>query len=132
LIFVDTSAIYALADRGDSRHKAARATFGHILKSGEPLLTHNYVLVESLALIQHRLGINAAIQFAESASSFEIFWVDAETHNRAIDRLKGSKRQHLSLVDHVSFVFMSSRGIKRAFAYDRDFEVEGFRLLVSG
>jgi predicted nucleic acid-binding protein len=132
LIFIDTSAIYALADRGDPRHKIAKDTLARILESGEPLLTHNYVLVESQALIQHRLGIKAAIQFAESTSSFEVFWVDAELHQRAIDRLQDSKRRHLSLVDHVSFVLMGIRGIGSAFAYDRDFELEGFRLLAPG
>lgn len=129
MIFIDTSAIYALADRADPRHSIAKDTFGGILASGETILTHNYVLVESTALIQHRIGIEAAMQFAASASSFDVFWVDEEMHGEAISRLAASGRRQLSLVDHVSFMFMSSRGIEIAFAYDSDFELEGFRLL---
>jgi len=35
-----------------------------LLESGERLLTHNYVLVESLALLQARLGLAAAVKLA--------------------------------------------------------------------
>lgn len=129
MIFIDTSAIYALADRADPRHRVAKESLSRILASGRSILTHNYVLVESMALIQHRLGAKAAIQFAESASSFDVSWVDAKMHGQAIEQLIASGRRQLSLVDHVSFVFMRSRGIDLAFAFDRDFELAGFGLL---
>jgi hypothetical protein len=35
----------------------------------------------------------------------------------------------VSLVDHASFVLMRALGIGRAFAYDDDFEREGFELV---
>ena len=57
MIFLDTSAIYALADRGDPRNEVAKERFQAVLQGGEGMLTHNYVLVESMALIQHRLGL---------------------------------------------------------------------------
>jgi len=129
LIFLDTSAIYAMADRGDPRHQQAKERFQALLETGEEVLTHNYVLIEAMALIQHRLGVVAALKFADSASAFEIEWVDRVRHAAAVRRLVAARRRHVSLVDHVSFIVMRSRGVDTALAFDSDFETEGFRLL---
>jgi predicted nucleic acid-binding protein len=129
VIFLDTSAIYALADRSDANHSAALDRFEVLLEADETLLTHNYVLLESMALLQHRLGTAAAIKLARSASGFEILWVDRKLHEAALRRLTRSPRRKVSLVDHVSFLVMKSRGLEAAFAFDPDFEREGFRLL---
>lgn len=99
-----------------------------LLQSGERLLTHNYILVESLALLQHRLGTAAAVKLAESASEFEIIWVDRKLHEGAIRRLARAGKRRVSFVDHVSFLVMKSRGIDRALAFDPDFLSEGFSL----
>src|SRR5262245_6691324 len=59
VIFLDTSAIYALADVGDPNHELGRSRLASIVEDGVRLLTHNYVLVESMALLQNRLGLEA-------------------------------------------------------------------------
>jgi predicted nucleic acid-binding protein len=100
-----------------------------ILQAGERLLTHNYVLVESLALLQHRLGTAAAVKLGQSASGFEIVWVDRPLHEEAVRRFARAGRRRVSLVDHVSFLVMKSRGIDKALAFDPDFLSEGFSLL---
>jgi predicted nucleic acid-binding protein len=127
LIFVDTSALYALADRADQNHDEARLRFSAVLKTAEALLTHNYVLVESIALIQNRIGVAAALDLARTADNFEIEWVDAKLHQEAIRALARSPKRRISLVDQVSFLVMRVRGVKTALAFDRDFEREGFR-----
>jgi predicted nucleic acid-binding protein len=127
VIFVDTSAIYALADRADKNHAAAKRQFDAILARGESLLLHNYIVVESLALLQHRLGLAAASAFAKSLRSFEVEWISGDLHETATRRWLAGKRG-LSFVDHVSFVVMKQREIEVAFAFDGDFEDEGFEL----
>ncbi len=131
MIFLDTSAVYALADRGDARHELARQLLDALLTQGETLVTHNYVLVESLALLQHRLGAAPAAKFARSVSGFGVLWVDQTLHAEAIRRWIRSSNRRVSFVDEVSFLVMKSRGIQVAFAFDRDFEDRGFRLLAS-
>jgi uncharacterized protein len=129
--FLDTSAIYALADRGDARHATAKRLFQTLLADGETLLTHNYVLVESLALVQHRLGSAAAVKLARSARGFEIVWIDSSVHEEAVSRFSKTARRRVSFVDEVSFLVMKSRNVNRAFAFDADFTDRGFRLLGS-
>ena len=127
MIFVDTSAFYALADAGDPHHPDARRLLTALLEKEEGLITHNYVLVETIALIQHRMGAEAALRFADSAAAFEIEWVDRALHEGALRAMKSTRRRKVSFVDQVSFRVMRSRGIGEVFAFDRDFRKEGFR-----
>lgn len=128
MIFLDTSALYALSDRGDLHHERAKERFGALLDSEEAILTHNYILVESLALVQRRLGWVAAIELTRSVHDFEIVWVDQAVHDEAVRRFRQSTKGDVSLVDHVSFVVMRERAIRVALAFDQDFVEEGFQL----
>jgi predicted nucleic acid-binding protein len=128
VIFLDTSAIYAWADTADPNHHTSVRRLQAILESGETLLTHNYVLVESIALLQARLGLAAALKLARDSVAFVIEWVDDDLHASAIRALERSRRRHLSLVDHVSFLVMRRRDVTTAFAFDPDFTSAGFRL----
>jgi uncharacterized protein len=131
VIFLDTSAIYAWADTADANHRAAVRRLQAILDAGEDLLTHNYVMLESIALLQARLGVAAAGKLARDSTAFVIDWVDEELHQAAMRELERSRRRHVSLVDHVSFHVMRRRQIATAFAFDPDFTRAGFRLFES-
>lgn len=127
MIFLDTSAIYALADRSDGNHDRARRQFARILEAASSIVTHNYVLIESFALLQRWLGLSSAIALHESSRAFDVVWIDEEIHREAASRWAGGRRS-LSFVDHVSFVLMERRRIEVAFAFDPDFSEAGFRL----
>ncbi|MEX0879113.1 MAG: PIN domain-containing protein [Thermoanaerobaculia bacterium] len=128
MIFLDTSAVVALANRSDERHAEAIALFSSVRDPGE-FATHNYVMVEAFALLHRRLGLRVALRFEEGASAFEVVWVDRRLHEAAVRTLarKGTRRS--SLVDEISFLVMRERGIDTAFAFDPDFEREGFKTL---
>jgi predicted nucleic acid-binding protein len=128
MIFVDTSAIYAWSDRSDRNHTAAVESLTAILDSDEPMLTHNYVVLESFALLQARLGVSIAAKFAKDCEHFKLDWVDRELHRAAVRELEKSGKRQLSLVDHISFLVMSHHHVQTAFAFDSDFVSRGFRL----
>ena len=127
MIFIDTSAIYALADRRDAKHLDAKHLFGVLLQAKRRLFTHSYVLTESMALLDRRLGRAAMFAFASAVRTFEVEWVGVSLHGRAVEALRGAGRT-VSLVDQISFFVMQARGIDEAFAFDRHFESAGFRL----
>ena len=129
MTFLDTSAIYALADRGDPNHDVALDRLQQLLDNGEELITHNYVVLESIALIQSRLGVGPAISFAKECATFTIEWVDQSLHASGIRELQKSGKRGISLVDHISFLVMRRRTIAVAFAFDPDFAAAGFQLL---
>lgn len=130
MIFVDTSALYALADTADPNHRKALELLDAILERREVLLTHSYALVESIALVQHRLGVAAALRLAESRG-FQVEWIDEARHREAVGALAARRKRRVSFVDLVSFAVMRARGIEAAFAFDADFVDEGFTI-VSG
>jgi len=87
-------------------------------------------LVESFALIQNRLGLEAARIFQEEIIPLvNIEWVNAGTHKSGVSALLAASRRKLSLVDYVSFEFMRALGIKRVFAFDPHFTEQGFQCI---
>ncbi len=126
MIFLDTSAIYALADTLDANHDRAVELFSRALTHEETLLVHNYILVESAALLQRRLGTTSAMQFMRDADTFQVHWIEADDHRRSIAIWHERKRRNLSLVDCMSFLVMRLYDVRQVLAFDSDFEREGF------
>ncbi len=129
-VLVDTSALYALLARDDQNHEAAAAAFSGLRHRG-PLVTHNYVVVETVALVQHRFGMSVVRTLLDLLGPIQVIWVDEETHRAALAALLAAPRRRLSLVDRVSFEVMRERGITQAFAFDPDFAQEGFVTVTS-
>lgn len=128
MIFIDTSALYAILDRDDDNHESARNVWVGLVDSGTTLWTTNYVMLESCALVQHRLGMEALRALHEDvAPLLKVEWIDANVHALAMSALLSARRRKLSLVDCVSFAVMRQNGSKVAFAYDQHFTSEGFR-----
>ena len=126
-IFVDTSAIYALLDRDDQNHLKAKKAWGEIIHPENILVTSNYVLVETFALLQSRLGFDAFRGFQEDMFPvFHMEYITPETHRLGVTALLSASRRGLSLVDCVSFEVMRDLGIKTAFTFNSHFRQQGF------
>jgi predicted nucleic acid-binding protein len=126
MIFIDTSAFYALIDRSDKNHDAAAHAWTSIRDVPNQLACSNYILLETIALLQNRLGMAAVHDFISLTNRMAMFWIGIEQHNLAIAALLTSGRRGLSLVDCTSFETMRSRGIHTAFTFDLDFSEQGF------
>jgi len=128
--FIDTSAFFALLDRDDANHKNARAAWAQILNPDHTLVTSNYVLVETFALLQNRLGLSAIRGFQEDILPLiNIEFVNTGTHRTGIAALLSASRRNLSFVDCVSFEVMRSQGIRSAFTFDAHFKEQGFTVI---
>lgn len=129
-VFVDTSAFLAVLDADDDNHSQAKAVWESLLNSRTALFTTSYVLVETYALIQHRLGMEAVRVFHEDIEPLlKIEWVDAPLHSLGMSAVLAANRRKLSLVDTISFAVMRRLGIKKAFAFDQHFIEQGFECL---
>jgi len=123
-IFVDTSAWYAAADRGERNNARAK----RILQSGESLVTTDHVLVETWLLLRHRLhrspaerfwaNVRAGIATVEAVSDIDLenAWAIGASF----------RDQDFSIVDRTSFAVMQRLGIHRAASFDADFTVFRF------
>lgn len=129
-VFVDTSALYALLNQGDEAHETARSTFERLLADDVPLLTHNYVVVESVALVQRRIGLAAVAALRDGLLAVvRQSWVDPDLHGQALAATLAAGRRDVSFVDRVSFELMRRRGLVQAFAFDEHFSEHGFELV---
>jgi len=127
IAFVDTSAVYAVLDRDDKNHPASLAIWKRLLEGDAILVTSNYVLVETCALVQHRLGLEAIRAFQQQiAPVLTIEWISPAQHDSAVAAVLAASRKNLSLVDCVSFAVMRQAGIRGAFAFDSHFVEQGF------
>ena len=107
MILLDTSAIVAIADVRDEFHERAIRTMERLSSGDAPLLTHSYVVLETAAVMQRKIGMQPALDFlTEIEDIATIHWVNQEDHERAVHRFGQRHRRNLSLVDCISFVLM--------------------------
>ena len=130
-IYVDTSAFYALLDRSDRYHSQASALWPDLLDADINLFTSNYVVWETLGLLQNRIGFDAAsLWYRDILCVLDVWWVSADIHQRAYELWLNLRRRRLSLVDCVSFVTMHQNEIEKAFCFKSHFTDHGFTLLI--
>ncbi len=126
-VFADTSGIFALLVGNDSMHQQARLAFADYSKHRAQLFTSSFIMVETTALLQRRIGLPAVRDLNKRILPlFDIVWTDKEWYARAVQRLFLEGRKDLSLVDCLSFEIMESYDIAEAFAFDKHFDEIGF------
>ncbi|RLF23417.1 MAG: DNA-binding protein [Thermoprotei archaeon] len=130
MIFIDTSAFYALEVEDDINHEQARS-FLNELRKGKygALLTSDYVLDETLTLLRIRHGVEVALKFYDKvrrSRSLRIIWVDETIFNKALEPFSRNNKLKWSFTDCVSFAIMKLLDIKYAFTFDKNFEEAGF------
>lgn len=125
-IFIDTSAILAALDADDEFHGQATSFISNIIGT-QPVITSNYVLLETSSLVQRRLGVDILRSLYEDiVPLIDIEWIDQTIHDAAINAVLVAGRRKLSLVDCSSFVVMRQLGLKRVFTFDQHFAEQGF------
>ena len=126
-IFIDTSAFYALMDRSDQYHNQAKNFWSIILNKEILLNTSNYIIMETGALVQNRLGFNAAdIWYRDILGVIDVLWIKETAHQMAYELWLNMGKKKLSLVDCVSFITMRSHQIETVFGFDKHFKNQGF------
>lgn len=128
-VFVDTSAVVATLLADDPNHAAATAEFERLLAADHPLISHSHAAAETIAVLQRKSGLPAVHDYIFTIEpEMEMEWVDEQRHRRGLAALLAGARG-VSLVDWISFDLMREREIDTAFAFDGDFESQGFRLI---
>ena len=129
-VFVDTSAFIAILNADDRFHPSASQTWERLVRSEERLACNNYILVETLALLQSRFGLDAVQVFQDNIGPvIDVHWIDPETHQRATSALLAAVWRDLSLVDCASFETIRRLGIRQIFTFDPHFLEYGFQVI---
>jgi hypothetical protein len=130
LIFVDTSAWYAVEVEDDVNHKKA-CKFLSLIASGKYgiSITTDYVLDETLTLLRSRRDLMSATMFMDKikkSSSVRVFWIDENLFEKALNIFQKSNHKSWSFTDCTSFVLMRELSISEAFTFDSHFREAAF------
>jgi len=126
-VYLDTSGLLAMLDAGDSCHQRAASVWQELLQTETKLVMTDYVRLECWSLIQRRLGIGAAEDFLRNILPVcELHPVGEAGFALLAGQIVLANRRQLSLVDLSSFDCMRREGLRRAFAFDADFDKQGF------
>jgi len=129
-VLVDTSALVAFLDADDPRHEVVVTTFAAL--ADDELLTHGYVVAESLAVTRRRLGVEANVSLLDEVlPAIEVLTVDGALLAQALLRYRAALPTSVSFVDHVSLAVSEREGITIVFALDPDLGATGLSLIPS-
>jgi hypothetical protein len=133
LIFVDTSAWYALEVEDDVNHEAA-CKFLSTIASGKHgiSITTDYILDETLTLLRSRRSLSSASAFIDKikkSKSVRVFWVEEGLFEKALEVFQRSERKSWSFTDCTSFALMKELLIPNAFTFDSHFREAGLQIL---
>jgi predicted nucleic acid-binding protein len=112
---MDTSALMVFLDGDDARHGEVVAAFAEL--AGDELVTHGYVVAESLAVTRRRLGVEVTASLLDEVLPLQ--------------RYRTALPTATSFVDHVSLAVIGREAITTVFALDPDLGTPGVRLVSS-
>ena len=127
-VFADTSGFYAALDENDPFHARAKRLFECAEAQHWRLVTTNYVVHETWALVQARLGWDAVEEWLDILLPLcDVQFVAQALHDSGAARCQQERLRELSLTDCVSFELMKQLGLTEAIARDKHFAREGIR-----
>ena len=131
MIFVDTSAWYALVDPGESARPRVASALREAIRKRYRIVTTNLIVAETHALLLRRLGHGVAVAFVREVGLAPNLVVESSRQLEELalrDWLERFEDQDFSLTDAVSFSVMSERRIRSALTLDHHFAVAGFEV----
>lgn len=127
-VLIDTSAFVCFLDADDPRNQSIVSAFEQL--AGDELVTHGYVVAESLAVTRRRLGVEATISLLDDVlPAVDILPVDVALHAQAQQGYRNSLASGVSFVDHVSLALIEREAISAVVALDADLAASGARLV---
>lgn len=130
-VFVDTSALYAFADRNDKHHRAVRAAYRTLEQDRRSLVTTNFTLLELHSLITNRMYASIATEtlFDIEDSDIVVVRVEPDDELQARQILRQYTDKGFSLLDATSFAVMERLNLDTALSFDRHFTQYGLTVL---
>jgi len=128
MIFVDTWAWIALADKSDPYHRKAKAEHKRLLRARRRYVTTDSVLGEAITYLYPAIGAASAQGFVTSilaaadAGTYQLVHVLPQQFRRAWQmRQRYHDKPDISFVDFTSMVVMQDLGIVDVFTGDDHF-----------
>lgn len=132
MIYIDTEALIARYIARDDHHTEAQSCWKALEKNKTRLFTSNFVLDETFTLLGRRAGYKFAAERATAIYSSEAFTILRPDKSNELEALRFFEKysdQMVSYTDCISFALMRKHKIKRAFTFDKHFDLAGFQIM---
>lgn len=133
-VFADTSALYALIDRRDANHAAAREAVGRLVRAGRLIVTTDYIVAETVNLANARGGKTVAVRvldLIEQSAGIRVEWIGVERFTRTKAFFRKHADHDYSFTDCTSFIVMKEERLQEALTTDAHFVQAGFKTLMA-
>ncbi len=132
MIFIDTGAWVAIFDKDDQYHARASQIWRKIVAEKSKIATSQLVIVETLTLLARRVRYAYAVDIGHrlyASPSLIILRPDYNDEFPALMLMAKWADQKVGFADCISFGLMRRWQIASVFAFDRHFELAGFRIV---
>ena len=119
-VFVDTGAFYAAVDADDQHHRNCVKLLRTAVAEQWCLVTSNFVVAETHALILARLGRDIAARWLKAIPA-QVKRIKAEDEEQAEQIIFDYADKEFSYCDATSFAMMKREKIRAALSFDRHF-----------
>ncbi len=131
-VFLDTSALVALSIEEDEHHPEAQRAWDRLIAQRIQCVTTNYVIAETITTVRGFANHARTVEFGERLFHSHVLRrirIDEKLEQAAWALFKKYDDQEFSFTDCTSFAVMEADKIKKAFTFDRDFQIAGFQVL---
>ncbi len=128
-VLVDTSGLYALVDKKDASHVAARDVAAHLARQGRKLVVTDHIVSETVTLAKARSGARVALRvldLIEQSVGVRVEWIDPARFDATKTYFRKHADHGYSFADCASFVVMRELRLQQALTTDRHFREAGF------
>jgi uncharacterized protein len=132
-VFADTSVLYALVDRNDAGHAAAKREVARLVGAETRIVTTDYIVAETVNLGNARGGslvANRVLDLVEQSAGIRLEWIGPDRFDTAKTFFRKHSDHSYSFTDCTSFVVMRELRLKEALTTDRHFREAGFTVLL--
>lgn len=128
-VFIDSGGFFALLDRDDPFHPAARDIAARLETSRAQAFTSNYVVDEACTLVRARTNHARAVEFLRSlkTSGIRMLRVTPAIEAEAERTFIRYSDKDFSFTDCTSFALIDAKRLEAVLAFDRHFRQYRFR-----
>jgi len=133
-MFVDTGGFYAMLDPNDYWHADAKHRVESPKVKSEHFITTDYVLDETVTLLQTRGIAHVATPWLENlfgSDACTIVWMNADRFDQVCKFFAKHSDKQWSFTDCFSFCVMQERNIRQALVSDKHFRQAGYEPILA-
>ncbi len=132
-VYVDTSALIALAHKRDFLHEKAVFVYKDLLEQNTRFLTTSAVLLEvgnSFSRVSHKVYATSLFHLVQNSPAWDNILINEEWFAKGLNLFNKRLDKDWSLTDCIGIAVAESHSINKVFTSDHHFQQASFEILL--